>query len=248
MLKTWVDYRKTKNPGLREKIVLAHVNLVRYVLNRMFPSDANIIEQRDLENEGVIGLIEAVDRFDPDKNVKFETFAIPRIRGAILDALRASDWVPRSVRRKARNIERVIAKLESELKRSPKEIEIASRLDLDLDGYYSLLDSITAIRFISLNGMISNRFDDGLTHEEIISNPNEQNYLDEHESQEMKQMLIKAIKALPKKERLVLALYYYENLTMREIAMVLAVNESRVSQLHTQAVLRLRSALEVVPV
>lgn len=244
----WVDFVSTRQLKIRETLVLNYVNLVRYVLNRMFPSCASVIEQQDLESEGVIGLIEAVDRFDPQKNVKFETFAIHRIKGAVLDALRASDWAPRSVRRKARKVQRAIAELEGELGRQPEESEIAKRLGIDLATYHDLLDTIVTIRYISLNDSAPNQLEDSLTNEEFIPNPNQSSIIDEQEHQEIKQLLIKAMDGLPKKERLVLALYYYENLTMKEIAMVLSVNESRVSQIHTQAVLRLRSVVELTPV
>ncbi len=214
----WRRYKERGDDGARERLVVAYSPLVKFVAGRTGARLPSHVDQADLISYGMIGLIEAMDRFEPRRQIRFETFALQRIRGAIIDELRSLDWVPRSVRSRAREIETANSKLEHELGRAPTDAELAERLKIASSDKVSLLDTI-----------------------EDESAPDPQAALD---TSEVKDRLQGAIQDLPERETLVVALYYFENLTLREIGQVLGVTESRVSQLHSKAVLRLRSRLK----
>ena len=232
----WERYQTTRNDRIREELVLQYMPLVKYVIGRQLSQLPDHLPREDLLNAGVVGLIEAVERFDPGYNVKFKTYAIPRIKGSILDEIRSYDIVPRSVRLKIRELKETIAELEKELCRTPGEEEIAGRMGISINKYRNLLKKLSPIRFLSLSQTLNNN-----TEWELPSKKLDQ--ADLRENEELKETLVQAIQELEKSERLMISLYYYEKMTMKEIGMVMDLSESRVSQIHTQAILKLRTRI-----
>jgi RNA polymerase sigma factor for flagellar operon FliA len=204
------------------------------------------VEEADLISYGLVGLISAIERFDLDREIKFETYAITRVKGAIIDELRSLDWVPRSVRAKAREIERANAKLENKLHRAPTDEEMSSELGVSVDDFSESLLQISNSTVVALDELwtVSDSSGDQVSLLDTISDPDAPDPSQLLDASEVKDRLADAIARLPEREKLVIALYYYENLTLREIGEVLGVTESRVSQLHTKAVLRLKSRLQ----
>jgi RNA polymerase sigma factor for flagellar operon FliA len=207
------------------------------------------VEDSDLISYGLLGLISAIERFDTSRDIKFETFAIARIKGSIIDELRSLDWVPRSVRARARQIEKANAALEHKLRRAPTDQEMAEALDTSVDDFQESLTKISNSSVVALDELwtVSDASGDQVSLLDTIQDPNAIDPAQEMDASEMKDRLAEAIARLPEREKLVVALYYYENLTLREIGEVLGVTESRVSQLHTKAVLRLKSRLQTDP-
>ncbi len=203
------------------------------------------VDEADLISYGLLGLITAIERFDLAREIKFETYAIPRIRGAIIDELRSLDWVPRSVRARAREIERVNAKLEHKLQRAPNDEEMSKELGMEVSDFHDALLQISNSTIAALDEMwtVSDSSGDQISLLDTIHDPDAPDPEQLIDATELKDRVADAIARLPEREKLVVALYYYENLTLREIGEVLGVTESRVSQLHTKAVLRLRSRL-----
>ena len=225
--------------------MVAYSPLVKYVSGRMASGLPAHVEEGDLISYGLIGLMNAIERFELEREIKFETYAITRIKGAIIDELRTQDWVPRSVRARAREIERANAKLEGRLHRAPTDEEMAAELHIDVEEFQASLLQISNSTVSALDELwtVSDSSGDGVSLLDTLGDadaPDPSQTMDENE---MKDMVADAIARLPEREKLVIALYYYENLTLREIGEVLGVTESRVSQLHTKAVLRLRSRL-----
>lgn len=242
----WEEFKRTGDPKAREYLLLHYAPLVRYVANRVAVGLPANMDVDDLISYGFFGLADALERFDPDREVKFETYATRRIRGSIIDALRALDWVPRSVRQKSKEIERAIAHLEAEYGRQPEDQEIAAYLGLELHEFHERLGEVSAINLVSLDEVWSGSDgdDDGsLSLGQMVEDQSSIDPASQASRNEMKRILVEAIDRLPERERLVIALYYYEELTLKEIGQVLSVSESRVSQLHTRATLRLRAAL-----
>jgi RNA polymerase sigma factor FliA len=243
-LSLWQDYRRSGDQHLRDRLILTYAPLVKFVAGRVGASLPSHVDEQDLVSYGLLGLIGAIERFDPDREIKFETFAMARIRGAIIDELRSLDWVPRSVRTRARQIERAIAVLERELMRAPTDDEIAQKLGIDREELEDSLREISRTSVAALDELWSPTG----TGEQIAlidtiqdgSGPDPESTLEETE---IKEALAEAISSLPEREKLVVTLYYYEELTLREIGEVLGVTESRVSQLHTKAILRLKAHL-----
>jgi RNA polymerase sigma factor for flagellar operon FliA len=246
----WRRYKSEDDQQARERLVLAYSPLVKYVAGRMASGLPSHVEEADLISYGLIGLISAIERFEPERQIKFETFAITRIKGSIIDELRSLDWVPRSVRARAREIERANAKLEHELQRAPTDQEMADRLELSLDEFQESLVRISNSSVVALDELwtVSDSSGDQVSLLDTIKDEQAADPAREMDATEMKDRLADAIARLPEREKLVVALYYYENLTLREIGEVLGVTESRVSQLHTKAVLRLKSRLQGDPV
>lgn len=203
----------------------------------------NVSDREDLVNVGIIGLMSALEKFDKTRNVQFETYARFRIKGAILDELRARDWVPRSTRSKDNKLEEVFGRLQKELGRSPSEEEVARHLGISLDEYFKLLDESRCVSIISSEDLPHDYFDNH-AQAEVMEKIDSGNPLDLLANRELKAKLKEAIDDLPKKEKLVLSLYYYEELTMKEIGRVMELTESRVCQIHSQATLRLRSVVK----
>jgi len=227
----------------KDRLVTEYATLVRYIAQKISIRLPANIELDDLISSGVIGLMDAIDKFDPSRDNKFKTYAEFRIRGAILDELRAQDWVPRSVREKSKMVERAIAALELKLGRVPSEEEVANHLEMNLGDYQTLLDSVRSISLLSLDDTqgISKVDRRNLLNTLEISNKNTPQ--SNMSFKMLQDNLSGLIRNLPEKQKLVLSLYYYEDLNLKEIAKVLEVTESRVSQLHTQGILRLKAKL-----
>jgi RNA polymerase sigma factor for flagellar operon FliA len=221
-----------------------YLPLVKYIAGRLAIGLPRSVEMNDLVNAGVVGLIEAYHNFDVAKGVKFETYASLRIRGSILDELRGMDWVPRSTRARSREIERVIARLENEMGRAPTEDELAKGLGVELDEYYLMIEDVSSTALLSLDEMTYGDEDDKpVPLLDTLRSREPTNALAELERDELRDLLADSLGQLGEQERLVVALYYYEELTLKEIGQVLELSESRVSQLHTKAVLSLRAKL-----
>jgi RNA polymerase sigma factor FliA len=245
----WRRYKDSGDPRARERLVLAYSPLVKYVAGRMSSGLPAHVEEADLISYGLLGLISAIERFEPAREIRFETFAITRIKGSIIDELRSLDWVPRSVRAKAREIERANAKLEHRLHRAPTDQEMASELEVTVDEFQESLVRISNSSVVALDELwtVSDSSGDQVSLLDTIQDESAADPAQEMDLTDMKDRLADAIARLPEREKLVVALYYYENLTLREIGEVLGVTESRVSQLHTKAVLRLKSRLQGDP-
>jgi RNA polymerase sigma factor for flagellar operon FliA len=241
----WRRYKASGDDRARERLVVAYSPLVKYVAGRMSSGLPAHVEEADLISYGLTGLISAIERFDLSREIKFETYAITRIRGAIIDELRTLDWVPRSVRARARDIERANMRLEAKLQRAPTDEEMAVELDMTTSEFQDALLQISHSTIVALDELwnVSDSSGDQVSLLDTLPDrdaPDPQTLVDQGE---LRDRIADAIAALPEREKLVIALYYYENLTLREIGEVLGVTESRVSQLHTKAVLRLRSKL-----
>ena len=241
----WKRYKASGDERARERLVVAYSPLVKYVAGRMGSGLPAHVEEADLISYGLGGLITAIQRFDLSREIKFETYAITRIRGAIIDELRTLDWVPRSVRARAREFERVNMKLEAKLQRAPTDDEMASQLGISVQDFQDALVQISNSTIVALDELwhVSDASGDQVSLLDTIPDtnaPDPQMLIDQSE---LRDRIADAIAALPEREKLVVALYYYENLTLREIGEVLGVTESRVSQLHTKAVMRLKSQL-----
>lgn len=221
-----------------------YLPLVKYIAGRLAIGLPRSVEMDDLINAGVVGLIEAYHNFDVEKNVKFETYASLRIRGSILDELRGMDWVPRSTRARSREIERAIGRLENQLGRSPTETELAQGLGVELAEYYAMIDDVSSTALLSLDDMTHGEDDDKpVPLVDTLRSHESTTALTRLEAEELRDLLADSLGQLTEQERLVVALYYYEELTLKEIGQVLELSESRVSQLHTKAVLSLRVKL-----
>jgi RNA polymerase sigma factor for flagellar operon FliA len=240
----WEEYKHTRNPAIRELFIKQYSPLVKYVAGKVAVGMPSNVEFDDLVGFGVFGLLDAIDKFDPDKNVKFKTYAVTRIRGSIFDELRSMDWVPRSVRQKTREIEDAIVRLESKLGRTANDTEIAATLGVSEAEYQQTMFKISGTSIMSLNDVwYSGDDSERISIGDSIESPSSMNPDVIIEREEIKRVIVEAINELPEKEKMVLVLYYYEDLTLKEIGQVLNVTESRVSQLHTKANLRLRAKL-----
>ena len=244
----WRRYRKTRHPEFRERLILEYVPLVKHVAGRLAVALPPYVDFDDLVSYGIFGLVEAIERYDFDRGVRFETYAATRIRGAILDGLRAADWVPRSLRQKGREVEQVIARLESRLGRPATDEEIAAELGMTLAEYDRLAAELSAVALVSLDDVwvADPEEESQLRVLETVSDEGSANPQDQLEEKEMERLLAEGIDQLPERERLVVALYYREGLTLKEIGRVLGVTESRVCQIHSKAILRLRAHLKRV--
>jgi len=233
-------------PLLKEQIVLEHTPLIRYIVNRIAVRLPSHIDLDDLHNTGVIGLMDAIDKYDPEKNCKFKTYAEFRIKGAILDQLRSMDWVPRSVRQKSRRLERAYGEVEQRLGRTASEDEVADSLGIQIDKFYELLNQVRGISLVNLEEIRGTNSDGDRTgtFSDIVEDVNSENPFASLKLAESKQVIADTIGTLPEKERLVISLYYYEDLNMKEIGSILGITESRVCQIHTKSVLRLRAKLK----
>lgn len=241
--KLWKQYVKTRSPQFRERLLLEYIPLVKYVVDRLPTPLPPCMETEDLVSAGILGLMDAIEGFDPQRGVKFETYAVPRIKGAILDELRSLDWKPRSLRHKVRLLERELGRLEDELGRAATEEEVATRLNMEVQEYRQLLEDIGNDILLSLEEALLERHLLGLA---TASDGFDGDPINKVEWEEIKKVLVEAIEELPEREKLVVALYYYEELTLKEIGRVLGISESRISQIHGQAILRLRGKIKDV--
>ena len=240
-------YRESGDPSIRERLILSYAPLVKFVVGRVSVSMPAHVDHEDLVSYGLLGLLSAIERYDPAREAKFETFAIPRIRGAIMDELRSNDWVPRSVRARAKLIERTIRTLTTALGRTPSDPEVAAKLGVTLEEFDEYLADIGRTAPVYLDAVVSFSSD---SHETLVDTLPDETLLPAGsglELQDMQDGLAEAITALPEREQLLVTLYYYENLTLREVGQVLGVTESRASQLHTKAMLRLRAIVGSPP-
>lgn len=237
MTNLWEAYSKTKAADIREELILKYTYLVKFVAGRLYASYGSNVEFEDLVSYGIFGLIDAIDKYDIARGVKFETYAQLRIRGAIIDQLREIDWLPRSVRQKSKEIEKTYYELENKLGRPATDEEIADSFGLSLEDFQKKIQSITTYSIVSLDDLLEQN------REVISSEEDKQIETPESavESNEVKQILIDTIDSLPEKEKKVVSLYYYEEFTYKEIGRLLDISESRVSQLHTKAIIRLKN-------
>jgi len=240
----WLEFSRTRDKGIRDRLILTYAPLVKYVAGRLGSGLPAHVDEGDLVSYGLLGLIGAIERYDPSRDIKFETYAIARIKGAIIDELRALDWVPRSVRSRAREIERAIAELEAKTGLAPTDEQIAAKIGISVDELEESLTDISRSSIAALDELWSLSGEgDQISLMDTIEDetgPRPEAALDQTE---MREALADAIARLPEREKLVVTLYYYEELTLREIGEVLGVTESRVSQLHTKAILRLKGKL-----
>jgi RNA polymerase sigma factor for flagellar operon FliA len=242
----WREYKDHATVDARERLILHYSPLVKFVAGRVAAGLPQNIEQADLVSYGIFGLIDAIDKFDLERGFKFETYAISRIKGAIIDELRSIDWVPRSVRAKARSIERAYSKLENELRRSPNDSEVAAELGFTQEELDRTLSQISFTGLVALDEFLGGSGSDdsggGSTVGDTVAD-RANDPVEAFEVDEMKHLLADMIMRMGDRERLVLTLYYYEGLTLAEIGELLGVTESRVCQIHTKAILQLRSRL-----
>ena len=231
----WSEYKATGDPAVRDRLILQYAPLVKYVAGRIRSGLPASVDQADLVSEGVIGLMDAIEKFEPERGLQFQTYAVPRIRGAIIDGLRAVDWVPRSVRDKVRDIERAQVALETRLGRTATDQEIADELRI---GLRELRETYARVSFTSLATVDELGVTDELapTASDVLEND------------ETRNSLLHCVRDLAERDRIIIALYYFEGLTLAEIGMVLQVSESRVSQLHTRATLALRAKMDALAV
>lgn len=240
----WTGYMHTKNPALRDELIAEYMPLVRFVVGRLGIPPTSLLEAEDLISYGVIGLINAIERFEPERGIRFEAFASPRIRGAVIDQLRALNWLPRSAVSRIKQIEHALSGLEQRFGRPAREEEAATELGVPVERYRQMLLEVSTT-VLSLDApMGSAERDDEMTSlSELIEDADELGPEEALEKQELTLALGKAIDKLPEREKNLLSLYYKEELTMKEISKVMSLSESRVCQLHMQAVMRLRGSL-----
>ena len=241
----WTEYKSSASRDARDRLILHYSPLVKYVAGRVSVGLPQNIEHADLVSYGIFGLIDAIEKFDPARKIKFETYAIARIKGAIIDELRSIDWVPRSVRAKARSVERAYARLENQLLRTPNDDEVAAELGITEDELQTIFRQISFVGVVALDEMLSSASGErgeSTTLGDTIPDKGD-GPMAQFEGEEQKQLLASAINRLGEREKMVLVLYYYEGFTLAQIGEVLGVTESRVCQIHTKAVLQLRSKM-----
>lgn len=241
----WQNYTSTKSPCIKESIILKYSHLVKYVAGRISIGLPSNVEFDDLVSYGIFGLIDAIDKFDPSRGIKFETYAIARIRGSILDELRKTDWIPRSIRQKAKKLERTYTELENRLGRSATDYEMCNALNMNIEDFHHLLSEVSCTTLNSLDElwMAHTGDEDSVRLLDLIQANEDDDPLFQLEANELKNSLATAIDSLPERERMVISLYYYDGLTLKEISQVMEVSESRISQIHTNAIYRLHSRL-----
>ena len=239
----WERFKGSADPRAREGLIVHYSPLVKYVAGRVGVGLPKNVDPSDLISYGMFGLIDAIDKFDPERGIKFETYAVNRIKGAILDELRALDWVPRSVRARAREIQRSLAELEHRLQRSASDEELAAHMDTDVETLQNRLGEIAALGFVALDETLDGAERGSASLGDVIADPKAIDPLGTFEQHETRFVLVDAINRLPERDRLVVTLYYYEGMTLAEIGDVLGVTESRICQIHTKSVMILRNRL-----
>ena len=231
----------------REEVIKRYSPMIKYVANRIAMRLPPHIEVDDLISVGVLGLMDAITKYDSSRGAKFKTYAEFRVRGAILDELRAMDWVPRSIRQKASNVDKVVQSLQAKLSRAPEDEEVAKEMGLSLGQFHDTLNETKSIPIFSLEDLgIAKESGEQQSLLDCLAGKADADPQTQIRLIELKEIIAKAIDALPEKERLMVSLYYYEELTMKEIGAVLEITESRVSQIHSKAVYRLRTKLKAI--
>jgi len=236
----WHQFIETRDPAIKEKLILEYAHIIKYVAGRLSIYFGSNVEYDDLVGYGVFGLIDAIEKFDINKGVKFETYASLRIRGSIIDSIRELDWVPRSLRQKNKELERIYAEVENEVGHSATEQEVADKLQISLDELYKLLNEVNLSSLISLEEFLEQNYEAGVNVSGTCKEDRPEGYM---EITEIREILVDGISRLPEKEKTVVSFYYFEDLTLKEISAIMKVSESRISQLHTKAILRLRGKL-----
>jgi len=243
-IKEYKDADDDQRISMRDGLIRKYMPLIKLVANRIIRKLPPQIELNDLINSGVMGLIDAIEKYDPARDIKFETYAEFRIRGAILDELRSLDWVPRSVRQKIHELQRAMEKIENERKREATDAELAKELGVSLDDYHDLVSKASGVNLLSFDDLGYNKSSaQRRSALEYYKEPHSENLISLLNLKDVRDIIAGAIDALPKNERFVISMYYYDELTMKEIGLVLGITESRVSQIHNKAIIRLRAKL-----
>lgn len=239
-IELWKQYSENRSSDLREKLIIEYAHLVKYIAGRLSIYFGQNVEYDDLIGFGVFGLIDAIDKFDLSKGVKFETYASLRIRGSIIDSIRELDWIPRSLRQKSKELERTYREVENELGRSATDKDVADKLGISIDEFYKILNNVNVGSLVSLEEFLEQNYEIGFSTSSLNMGNSPESHIDDLE---LKEILGDAINKLPEKEKKVVTLYYFEELTLKEISAIMKVSESRISQLHTKAILRLKGKL-----
>jgi RNA polymerase sigma factor FliA len=239
----WKRYKSDADPGARERLILQYSPLVKYVAGRVSVGLPATIEHADLTSYGMFGLIDAIEKFDLAKGVKFETYAIARIKGAIIDELRSIDWIPRSIRSKARDVEKALTALETRLRRTPSESELAGELGIGIKDLRQMLTQVSLVSLVALDESLAGEDNERQALVDTLQDPRAPDPEASYEDVEQRAILSQAINRLSEREKTVIVLYYFEGMTLAQIGEVLGVTESRVCQMHTKAVLGLRAKM-----
>ena len=239
MKSLWIEYKETKDNKVKKILIENYINLVKIVAGRMYNFYGSKVEYDDILGYGVLGLIDSIDKFDIEKNIKFETYAQIRIRGEIIDNIRKLDWIPRSLRKKSKELQEAMTILENRLGRSPSNIELSEHLEISIEELESLLSDVSTFNVSSLEETLLSKGDYNIEANQSMNLP-EQVY----EKKEMKRLLASSIDKLAENEKKVISLYYYDELTYKEIGHIMELSESRISQIHSKAILRIKSILE----
>lgn len=240
-IELWQEYKMQRSAAVRQELIVRYLGLVKYVVRKMIKSFPQAIEESDLYHIGILGLAEALDRFDIEYGIKFETYAIPRIKGSIIDELRKLDWVPRSLRNKSNLYKEKTIELEQKYSGSYSENEVAKGLGIKIDELHSWKKDMNTVNMLSLDKPLDDAYKQNLY--DMLEDEEEENAEFRMEEEEMKRVLLKAIKQLPEKTRLAITLYYYEKLTFKEIGEILNVSESRISQIHSETMTKLKKSI-----
>ena len=238
--KVWASYTMSRSPALKEKLILEYAPLVKFVAGRLVMHIGQHVEYDDLISYGIFGLIDAIDKFDPDKGVKFETYASLRIRGSIIDSIRKMDWVPRTLRQRNKQYEQTYLQLEETLGREPTEAELAEKLSLSVEETRDLMRKSSVLSLISLDDYLDQNYETSFNGSMAAQVETPESHMDK---QVLQTMLADAIDKLSDKEKKVVSLYYFEDLTLKEISCIMGVSESRISQIHSKAIMRLQLKL-----
>ena len=237
----WDSYRGNQNSLIRRELMVRYLGLVKYVVRKMIKSYPQAIEEADLYHIGTLGLAEALERFDQDYGIKFETYAIPRIKGSIIDELRKLDWIPRSLRNKTNMFKEKTLELDQKFSGAYTDVEVANGLNIEISELHAWKKDINSINVLSMDKPIDDNYKQNLY--DMIEDDEEKNSDYKIEEEEMKRVLLKAIQQLPEKTRLAITLYYYERLTFKEIGEILSVSESRISQIHSETMVKLKKSM-----
>lgn len=239
----WIEYKRSGNLKIREQLVVKYIPLVKYVVGKMITNLPKSVEYDDLVEYGIIGLLDAVEKFDLNKEITFKTYAVTRVRGSIYDELRSQDWVPRSVRKLVKDVEKAYISLEEKFKRIPTEEEVADYLDLPIKKLEEIYAKADLGNMSSLDDVVYDGNDATTTVANVVEDKKVVSPQINLEREELRKALIERLDELTENERMVITLYYYEKLTLKEIGKVLEISESRVSQIHSKAIFKLRSKL-----
>ncbi len=240
----WAEYQVARTTDVRNRLIECYLPLVGYIASKTAASLPPHVEVSDLESVGILGLMNAIERFDPGKGIAFETFAKMRVYGAIMDELRSLDWIPRSIRQKTKKIEGACRHLDQKLGRPATDAEVAEHLAVSIPEFRKMVREVSSTTVLSLEQIYSNDNSSGtMTLMDVLESSTSSNPLDSLQSEELRDELARTIDRLPEKEKLILALYYYEELTLKEIGRILKLSESRISQIHTKTILKLRGRM-----